>query len=96
MALPGRQVPRAASRVSGGAVTPSLETVKVERLVDYPCPICNGKWTRVVRENTLEGRPPSFGYNFNPDYTRAYRHVLCAACRHIYASPRPPSIEPSY
>lgn len=64
---------------------------KVE-LIEFPCPVCNSPKYKIQYPDTLQGRIPSFDYDFSRNNSRTFRMVKCKECTHVYASPRPASI----
>lgn len=65
---------------------------KNKELTEIPCPVCNSNRYKVLYPDTLQGRTPSFNYDFTKNYNLTYRMVQCLNCSHVYASPRPASI----
>jgi SAM-dependent methyltransferase len=65
-------------------------------MVEFPCPVCHSTDYRVVYLDTLQGKLPSFDYNFTRDLNLTYRLVRCRQCTHQYASPRPVNIWSQY
>lgn len=65
---------------------------KSKELIEFPCPVCNSNKYKVLYPDTLQGRTPSFNYDFTKNYNLTFRMVKCLQCSHVYASPRPASI----
>lgn len=59
------------------------------QLKEVPCPVCDGRDYRVLRESTLGDSLPQLGYQFTPEHVKAYRMVKCANCGHVCCSPLP-------
>lgn len=65
---------------------------KNKELIEFPCPVCNSTNYKILYPDTLQGRTPSFNYDFTKNYNLTFRMVKCLQCSHVYASPRPASI----
>jgi ubiquinone/menaquinone biosynthesis C-methylase UbiE len=61
-------------------------------MIEFPCPVCNSSRYKILYPDTLQGRIPSFDYDFSRHKNRTFRMVKCLQCTHVYASPRPASI----
>lgn len=58
------------------------------QFVEVPCPVCGSARYSIVFPDTLNGKPPVFGYKWTPAVGKSYRFVRCSECGHVYASPR--------
>lgn len=65
-------------------------------LIGFPCPVCGSIDYKVKYPDTLNGKQPSFDYNFTRNFNSTYRLVKCKSCTHVYASPRPASMWSEY
>jgi len=63
---------------------------------DFPCPICGSEEFKVMWPDTLQGKLPSFDYNFTKNYNSTYRMLRCKICTHTYGSPRPSNLWSQY
>lgn len=60
------------------------------KLIDFPCPICGGKKTKLIYHSSLaENELPIIGYDYkNLNQKKTFSYCKCHDCDHIYASPR--------
>lgn len=66
------------------------------KMINFRCPVCDSNEYTVMYEDTLQGKLPSFDYNFTRNYNLTFRMVKCKKCTHVFASPRPSNIWSQY